>query len=120
MSDFYELMCFMSVLTFHFSHGGMSLVIGINTLIDIMARMGFSRAKRSPIMNNERLEYLGDAVIEFLTSIHLYFMFPDDQEGSLASYRSTLVQNKHLALLAKVSYSIMMNYITHSVLVDLK
>ena len=31
-------------------------------------------------------------------------MFPDLEEGGLATYRSSLVQNKHLAILAKVNY----------------
>lgn len=44
------------------------VLLGINTLIDIMARMGSRKAKKSRIMNNERLEYLGDAVIEFLST----------------------------------------------------
>lgn len=74
---------------------------GINTLIDIMARMGSRKAQKSRIMNNERLEYLGDAVIEFLSTVHLFFMFPDLQEGGLATYRSSLVQNRQLASLAK-------------------
>uniref|UniRef100_A0A914VR38 RNase III domain-containing protein n=1 Tax=Plectus sambesii TaxID=2011161 RepID=A0A914VR38_9BILA len=74
---------------------------GINTLIDIMSRQGSKRVKESHVTNNERLEYLGDAVIEFLSTIHLFFMFPDLEEGGLATYRSSLVQNKHLAVLAK-------------------
>lgn len=53
------------------------------------------------IQHNERLEFLGDAVVEFLTSIHLYFMFPEIEEGGLATYRAALVQNQHLATLAK-------------------
>ena len=51
--------------------------------------------------HNERLEFLGDAVVEFLTSIHLYFLFPDLEEGGLATYRAALVQNQHLAILAR-------------------
>ena len=37
--------------------------------------------------HNERLEFLGDAVVEFITSVHLFFMFPDLEEGGLATYR---------------------------------
>jgi ribonuclease-3 len=44
---------------------------------------------------------LGDAVVEFLASIHLYHMFPDLEEGGLATYRAAIVQNQHLAQLAK-------------------
>lgn len=55
----------------------------------------------SNITHNERLEFLGDAVVEFLSSIHLFHMFPDLEEGGLATYRAAIVQNQHLAVLAK-------------------
>ena len=57
----------------------------------------------SEIPHNERLEFLGDAVIEFLSSVHLFFMFPWLEEGGLSTYRTAIVQNQHLAVLAKVS-----------------
>lgn len=47
---------------------------GINMLINIMSRFGCSEETASNINHNERLEFLGDAVVEFLSSIHLYFM----------------------------------------------
>lgn len=74
---------------------------GINMLINIMSRFGYNEETVSNINHNERLEFLGDAVVEFLTSIHLYFLFPDLEEGGLATYRAALVQNQHLAVLAK-------------------
>lgn len=74
---------------------------GINTLINIMSRFGKEFECDSNISHNERLEFLGDAVVEFLTSIHLFHMFPDLEEGGLATYRAAIVQNQHLAVLAK-------------------
>ncbi|XP_054008630.1 ribonuclease 3 isoform X2 [Hylaeus anthracinus] len=74
---------------------------GINTLINIMSRFGAGTETESSIAHNERLEFLGDAVVEFLTSIHLFHMFPDLEEGGLATYRAAIVQNQHLAVLAK-------------------
>ncbi|XP_059350405.1 LOW QUALITY PROTEIN: ribonuclease 3-like [Daphnia carinata] len=74
---------------------------GINTLINIMSRLGKKQETESSITHNERLEFLGDAVVEFLASIHLYHMFPDLEEGGLATYRAAIVQNQHLAQLAK-------------------
>ncbi|OTF84035.1 ribonuclease 3-like protein [Euroglyphus maynei] len=74
---------------------------GINMLINIMSRFGCNEETVSNINHNERLEFLGDAVVEFLTSIHLYFLFPDLEEGGLATYRAALVQNQHLAVLAR-------------------
>ncbi|ELW66134.1 Ribonuclease 3 [Tupaia chinensis] len=75
---------------------------GINTLINIMSRLGQDDPTPSRINHNERLEFLGDAVVEFLTSVHLYYLFPSLEEGGLATYRTAIVQNQHLAMLAKV------------------
>ncbi|XP_059478706.1 ribonuclease 3 isoform X2 [Neocloeon triangulifer] len=74
---------------------------GIKTLISIMSLPGKKSETESNITHNERLEFLGDAVVEFVSSIHLFFMFPDLEEGGLATYRAAIVQNQHLALLAK-------------------
>lgn len=79
-----------------------SICTGINTLINIMSRFGNSSEKQSSIMHNERLEFLGDAVIEFITSIHLFHLFPEIEEGGLATYRAAIVQNQHLTIMAQV------------------
>lgn len=41
--------------------------------------------------HNERLEFLGDAVLELIVTDFLYKKFPENQEGDLTSYRSALV-----------------------------
>lgn len=74
---------------------------GINMLISIMSRFGKRSETESKVAHNERLEFLGDAVVEFITSVHLFHMFPDLEEGGLATYRAALVQNQHLAVLAE-------------------
>lgn len=74
---------------------------GINTLISIMSRFGRLQETDSNITHNERLEFLGDAVVEFISSIHLFYLFSDLEEGGLATYRAAIVQNQHLAVLAK-------------------
>lgn len=51
--------------------------------------------------HNERLEYLGDAVLEFLVSKFLYATFPDNAEGDLTSYRSASVKTDTLAEIAR-------------------
>jgi ribonuclease III len=45
------------------------------------------------IENNERLEFLGDAVVELITTEYLYMKFPND-EGYLTALRSSLVNYK--------------------------
>lgn len=52
-------------------------------------------------INNERLEYLGDAVIEAVTSDFLYIEFPDRAEGFLTQLRSKIVSRQSLNALAE-------------------
>ena len=33
--------------------------------------------------HNKRLEFLGDAVVELITSVHLFYMFPDLEKGGI-------------------------------------
>ncbi|HBX91026.1 MAG TPA: ribonuclease III [Alistipes sp.] len=51
-------------------------------------------------INNERLEFLGDAVIEAVTSDYLYIEFPDRDEGFLTQLRSKIVSRQSLNALA--------------------
>jgi ribonuclease-3 len=51
--------------------------------------------------SNERLEFLGDAILEFVVSRELYVMFPDKEEGFLTSLRSKLVNTQNLSNIAK-------------------
>lgn len=45
----------------------------------------------------ERLEFLGDAVLEMLISTHLFIQFPDKMEGFLTAARSSLVRTESLS-----------------------
>ncbi|CAH1785630.1 unnamed protein product [Owenia fusiformis] len=74
---------------------------GINVLFEIMSQMGNEQPTLSDISHNERYEHLGDAVLECIVTVHLYFMFPHLDEGALATFRSAIVQNQHLTVLAK-------------------
>ena len=47
--------------------------------------------------NNERLEFLGDAILTFLVAEHLYNTFPDASEGKLTRLRSRVVRRESLA-----------------------
>ena len=51
--------------------------------------------------DNERLEFLGDAVLDFLTGEYLYHRFPEMREGPLTSLRSALVRRETLARFAR-------------------
>jgi len=50
--------------------------------------------------SNERLEFLGDAVLELATTNFLYNKRPSDPEGKLTAYRSALVRTETLAATA--------------------
>ena len=52
-------------------------------------------------VTNERLEYLGDAVLELAVSEELYLRFPDKEEGFLTTLRSNLVNTTNLTKIAK-------------------
>lgn len=53
-----------------------------------------------PLEDNERLEFLGDAVLDFITGEYLYHRFPEMPEGRLTNLRSALVRTERLAAFA--------------------
>ncbi len=50
--------------------------------------------------HNERLEFLGDAVLELVITSYLYRKYPEKNEGNLTSYRSALVNTQSLSRVA--------------------
>ena len=53
------------------------------------------------VEDNERLEFLGDAVLDFIVGAWVYNRFPEMPEGDLTKIRSALVRNDHLAKFAR-------------------
>jgi len=51
--------------------------------------------------NNERLEFLGDAVLELVMTEELFNRFPEKEEGELTIYRAGMVNTKNLAAVAE-------------------
>ena len=51
---------------------------------------------------NERLEFLGDAVLELIITEYLYKQYPDKAEGELTNWRAALVNAKMLTSVAEV------------------
>jgi ribonuclease-3 len=51
--------------------------------------------------HNERLEFLGDAVMELIVTEHLYKEYPDKTEGELTNWRAALVNAKMLTTIAE-------------------
>jgi ribonuclease-3 len=52
------------------------------------------------LVSNERLEFLGDAVLGFVVASELYSRFPDFSEGELTKLRSALVRGETLSRIA--------------------
>ena len=52
------------------------------------------------LSHNERLEFLGDAVIEIIITEHLFKDYPNKAEGDLTNWRAALVNAKMLAQVA--------------------
>lgn len=66
-----------------------------------LSHSSFSNEKRfNKLTNNERLEFLGDAVLELITSEFLYQNYKDMQEGELTKLRASIVCEPTLSLCA--------------------
>ena len=56
------------------------------------------------LQDNERLEFLGDAVLDFIVGAYLYDRFPELDEGELTSLRAALVRAETLAGFARTCH----------------
>src|SRR5438067_7057603 len=56
---------------------------------------------REQLGSNERLEFLGDAVLGYLIARRMYDRFPDAPEGDLTRLRASLVREESLAIVAR-------------------
>ncbi len=57
--------------------------------------------RSAPGNNNERLEFLGDAVLDFVISDALFALYPDADEGDLSRLRASLVRDASLGPIAE-------------------
>ncbi len=69
-------------------------------LTQAMTHRSYANENEGDILDNERLEFLGDAVLNFLTGDMLYRRYPDSSEGRLTRLRSALVRTEALKDLA--------------------
>ena len=60
-------------------------------------RSYLNETKEENLSHNERLEFLGDAVLELLVTEHLFHKYPQRPEGDLTSFRSATVKTESLA-----------------------
>jgi ribonuclease-3 len=60
-----------------------------------------TRQDSPDIETNQRLEFLGDAVLQLIVTEQLHALYPDEREGPLTSRRASLTQGAALAQLAR-------------------
>lgn len=71
-------------------------------LLDLaLTHTSWANETHEPLAHNERLEFLGDAVLELCVSTVLFHRFPLAREGELTTLRSRLVSEHSLAVIAK-------------------
>lgn len=80
--------------------------MGLSFQDDSLIRRAFTHRSylnehREVMEDNERLEFLGDAVLDFLVGAWLYNHFPEMAEGQLTRLRAALVGNQQLAEFAR-------------------
>ncbi len=71
----------------------------INHLIQALTHKSYAHEHKQD--NNERLEFLGDAILQFVISDYLMINYPDLPEGMLSKFRAVLVSENGLSTLAK-------------------
>jgi len=69
-------------------------------LQSLVHRSYLNETPDSPLASNERLEFLGDAVLGFVVAEEIYRRFPDLSEGELTKLRSALVRGETLSRVA--------------------
>lgn len=65
-----------------------------------LTHRSFVNEVEEELRDNERLEFLGDAVLDFVVADMLFRRFPDVSEGELTQLRAALVRTDSLAILA--------------------
>jgi ribonuclease-3 len=60
----------------------------------LIHRSYLNEVRTSGIEHNERLEFLGDAVLELISTEYLFEEYPNRPEGELTSFRAALVRTE--------------------------
>jgi len=73
----------------------------LSLLIRALTHRSYINEHPEAVEDNERLEFLGDAVLDFIVGEWAYHRFPEMKEGDLTKIRSSLVRNERLADFAR-------------------
>jgi ribonuclease-3 len=69
--------------------------------VQALLHRSFLQRSNKPARSNERLEFLGDSILNLIVGEYLYRHFPNAEEGELTKVRSRLVNRKALAAYAR-------------------
>lgn len=73
----------------------------LSLLVRALTHSSYVNEHPEAVEDNERLEFLGDAVLGFMVGAWVYQRFPEMPEGDLTKMRSALVRNEQLAKFAR-------------------
>ena len=73
----------------------------LHLLVRALTHRSFVNENPTAVEDNERLEFLGDAVLDFVVGAWVYNHYPEMQEGDLTRMRSALVRTDTLAIFAR-------------------
>ncbi len=73
----------------------------INLYKEAFTHASYANESHRHLKDYERLEFMGDAVLQLYVSEHIYKLFPDVPEGVLTTLRSKLVREESLARFSK-------------------
>jgi len=90
----------MSDIASHAGRLGLSFN-NLDLLAEALTHRSYLNENKTAKAHNERLEFLGDAVLELSVTHFLYFKFPQKSEGDLTAYRAALVNTYSLADVAE-------------------
>lgn len=76
-------------------------ITNIGLLARALTHRSYLNEHKTILEDNERLEFLGDAVLDFLVGAWLYNRYPEMAEGQLTRFRAALVGNHQLAEFAR-------------------
>jgi ribonuclease-3 len=87
------------ILAPHFDNGPISFT---QNILQAFIHKSFRHETQIDIGHNEKLEFLGDSVLQIIISEKIFHNYPEKTEGELSKLRSAIVNEGSLAELAKV------------------
>ena len=73
-----------------------------SSLLTALTHPSYRSEQKVKVPDNQRLEFLGDAVIELIVSDKLFGDFPESAEGEMSKMRSSVTNRQPLAEMAKI------------------